>query len=762
MGATPVANGQGSVTGGHENWKQAKAKAQELRGKRTVSTPQTAGVVDVYDDIDGAHSGRSKLKPLANSAPKTKQLDPLRNQASSTPAASSPAKAGGGLDFFKRFTKPRDKDATAKTAEGHLLDGAVRSTPRDIRAGERQDEEMQDADQSTPATHSGKGAWKSWAYAEKAKKTFEDEIKDLVHTAREEAENDDEEGAVDRTSLRRRVRQNATPMVVPPKDEAPPKTKFAPVITPRTMKTAGRPKQPHTKQAVSKKAEKAVQDDRMDMDDAGKLDNELERRLQAEIRSQPPTATPFKQKLQQPAKKAAQQRVLDVTFEVEALKIIRTIVLQKLTSKRHTPLANLDDEHAKVSNVITQAVTAGESNSMLLIGSRGSGKTALINQALRAQAIEHPDDFHVVRLNGFIHTDDKIALREIWRQLGREMELDEEENNLKNYADTLTSLLALLSHPAEQGREQAQGQITKSVIFILDEFELFASHPRQTLLYNLFDIAQSRKAPITVLGLTTKIDVAESLEKRVKSRFSHRYVHLSSAKSLTAFQDACKAALVVREDDLSDDEKAALSKISSKTASKPSGSVIEQWSNLVDTLFLQDEMLAHLRHIYYTSKSVPAFHFSMLLPMSSLPTDSATSASDLITHLTPSPSLSGPDSKLSLLAGLSTLHLALLICAARLTAIHAQDTIPFAQAYEEYKSIASKAKIQASASGALAQGGGARIWGKDVARDVWVELVGMGLVMEDGVRGGRVDVGLEEIGMSGVELGSWGRWCREI
>ena len=38
----------------------------------------------------------------------------------------------------------------------------------------------------------------------------------------------------------------------------------------------------------------------------------------------------------------------------------------------------------------------------------------------------HQDQFHVVRLNGFIHTDDKLALREIWRQLGKEMEVEDE------------------------------------------------------------------------------------------------------------------------------------------------------------------------------------------------------------------------------------------------------------------------------------------------------------------------------------------------
>jgi hypothetical protein len=39
---------------------------------------------------------------------------------------------------------------------------------------------------------------------------------------------------------------------------------------------------------------------------------------------------------------------------------------------------------------------------------------------------EHRENFHVIRLNGFIHTDDKLALREIWRQLGREMEVEED------------------------------------------------------------------------------------------------------------------------------------------------------------------------------------------------------------------------------------------------------------------------------------------------------------------------------------------------
>ena len=114
----------------------------------------------------------------------------------------------------------------------------------------------------------------------------------------------------------------------------------------------------------------------------------------------------------------------------------------------------------------------------------------------------------------------------------------------------MASLLALLSHPAEiTGAEE--GVTSKSVIFVIDEFDLFATHARQTLLYNLFDIAQARKAPIAVLGLTTRIDVVESLEKRVKSRFSHRYVYLSVPKTLQAYWETCREGLLVNEEDLS-------------------------------------------------------------------------------------------------------------------------------------------------------------------------------------------------------------------
>lgn len=251
------------------------------------------------------------------------------------------------------------------------------------------------------------------------------------------------------------------------------------------------------------------------------------------------------------------------------LDLLKTIVLERINAQRPAPLVELHEQYKAVHQLIEHTVTAGEGNSMLLIGARGSGKTSLVNKVLSEVSKDNVDEYHVVRLNGFIHTDDKIALREIWRQLGKEMDIEEDGGPGKNYADTLTTLLALLSHPSEQTGEMTD-QVAKAVIFIMDEFDLFATHPRQTLLYNLFDIAQSRKAPIAVLGLTTRIDVSNSLEKRVKSRFSHRYVHLSLAKTFTSFQEMCKSSLLIQPDQLSVEERSILSAAPTTTPSKKS------------------------------------------------------------------------------------------------------------------------------------------------------------------------------------------------
>ncbi|KAF3062074.1 Origin recognition complex subunit 4 [Daldinia childiae] len=475
-----------------------------------------------------------------------------------------------------------------------------------------------------------------------------------------------------------------------------------------------------------------------------------------------------------PGAKAAPKKQIRVTsvskvpsipnFE-QHLRHMQRVLLDRCSGNRRIKLCGQTEAYDKAFQLVEQTVLAGEGNSMMVIGARGSGKTTLMEEVISNLRAEHQEEFHVVRLNGFIHTDDKLALKEIWRQLGKEMNLEDDLiNKTNNYADTMASLLALLSHPAEiTGAED--GVTSKSVVFIIDEFDLFATHARQTLLYNLFDIAQARKAPIAVLGLTTRIDVVESLEKRVKSRFSHRYVYMSLPKTLPAYWDVCKQGLSVDEEDLGQE--------GFDTSLEGLYEFRDYWEKKIEVLRKDPGFEDHLEYHYYTTKSVPAFLTSCILPLSVV----STSSLDLSIPSSSSISISfePSESKLHLLATLSDLELALLISAARLDIVAHTDTVNFAMAYDEYSSQMGKQRVQSASSGMLALGAGARTWGRSVAAVAWERLVSLGILIPAGI-GGRsnaahgglegkmwkLDVVLEEIPTACELPGFLSRWCSQI
>eukprot|EP00493_Phyllostaurus_siculus_P022805 UN23139 len=64
----------------------------------------------------------------------------------------------------------------------------------------------------------------------------------------------------------------------------------------------------------------------------------------------------------------------------------------------------------------------------------------------------------------------------------------------------------------------------KPIVFILDDFDEFATRNKQSLLYTLFDLQQKADVQVMVIGTTTRCDAFSLLEKRNRSRFSDRKV----------------------------------------------------------------------------------------------------------------------------------------------------------------------------------------------------------------------------------------------
>ncbi|CAO1361964.1 unnamed protein product [Diamesa serratosioi] len=184
--------------------------------------------------------------------------------------------------------------------------------------------------------------------------------------------------------------------------------------------------------------------------------------------------------------------------------------------KDPTTLHGYQEERNHIKDLFYRTSKIGESNSALLISPKSCGKTTLVNSVLLSLLSDEHffKNTLIISLNGLIHTDDRLALKEATTQMNLDSAVGDKV--FGSFSENLAFLLSCLKTVEN----------TKSLIFIIEEFDLFCAHHNQTLLYNLFDVAQSAQTPICVLGVTCRLDVVELLEKRVKSRFSHRQIFL--------------------------------------------------------------------------------------------------------------------------------------------------------------------------------------------------------------------------------------------
>ena len=232
---------------------------------------------------------------------------------------------------------------------------------------------------------------------------------------------------------------------------------------------------------------------------------------------------------------------------------VKRRILGKLNGRVLPKLVRLDEEQHELQKILENTIVDREGNSYILMGPRSSGKSTLVNICINKMEQQYPDQFLVIRLSGFALSDDKMALREICRQLDVELlergEDDQFDENgelfeKKSMAETMSTLLTVFERGASE---------SVAVIFFLEELDRFVYHSRQTLLYNLLEISQTSTVGIAVIGLTTQITTRELLEKRVRSRFSQRIRLINRPTSIESFWDVCRTNIIIDDpqDDLS-------------------------------------------------------------------------------------------------------------------------------------------------------------------------------------------------------------------
>lgn len=256
-------------------------------------------------------------------------------------------------------------------------------------------------------------------------------------------------------------------------------------------------------------------------------------------------------------------------------------------------------------------------------------------------------------LSGLLQTNDKVALKEITRQLHLENVVGDKV--FGSFAENLAFLLEALR----------KGDRTSScpVLFVLDEFDLFVHHKNQTLLYNLFDISQSAQTPVTVIGLTCRQDILELLEKRVKSRFSHRRIYLMNSFAFKQYIRIFKEQL-------------------SLPAEFPDKAFAQKWNSNIQLLTEDKTVQDILQNLFHYSKDLRSLNFLLMLAVSNV-----TVRHPLITasDLQEASKQYRMDSKANIVHGLSVLEICLIIAMKHLNDVYEGEPFNFQMVYNEFQ-----------------------------------------------------------------------------
>ncbi|KAI9276783.1 origin recognition complex subunit 4 C-terminus-domain-containing protein [Phascolomyces articulosus] len=362
-------------------------------------------------------------------------------------------------------------------------------------------------------------------------------------------------------------------------------------------------------------------------------------------------------------------------------------------------LYGLDEEYEKLHDLLDQTVSKGESNSCLIIGNRGTGKTMLVRRVLDDLAREYnrgdQEGFCVIRLNGLIQSTDRLALNEIARQLF-ERQVDQQQQSSRrfgSFAESFEYLLSLL---------KSGDKMTLPVIFILDEFDLFAQQPKQALLYNLFDAAQSAQNPMAVIGLTCRLDALLLLEKRVKSRFSHRQIYLFPPKEFDDFKELTKGALQLR---------------TLITDTPGYSTYTDQFNASIEELFKDTTIISIIRRIFDLTKDIRMFYKICFEPISQLSVDEPFLS---MNHFQETSIAQRSDSKTEILKGVSLLELILIVAMKKLLEKDI-STFNFEMVFDEYRDFMNQTQVRGA-------GFGVRLYKRPVALKAFENLQGFELV----------------------------------
>jgi origin recognition complex subunit 4 len=224
------------------------------------------------------------------------------------------------------------------------------------------------------------------------------------------------------------------------------------------------------------------------------------------------------------------------------------------------------------------------------------------------------------------------------------------------------------------------GKQSKPLVFIMDEFDLFTKNKTQLLLYTLLNTIQISTSPMCLIGITCRIDVLDLLEKRIKSRFSHRQIYLFNDFDFTAYLEMAKYFMLNYN---------LLLEMNVNTK------LMKYQNEYVQHLFDDPRLIKQFSRQFDYDKSIASLKRILLLPALKLTSMDKESLKQkdlqlLKTEITKAFDLFNIDSKLSLLLGLSILELTLVVVMLELSQLYPEQPFNFDLVYNSYLKFCQK------------------------------------------------------------------------
>jgi Origin recognition complex (ORC) subunit 4 C-terminus len=403
------------------------------------------------------------------------------------------------------------------------------------------------------------------------------------------------------------------------------------------------------------------------------------------------------------------------------------------------------------------------SASFLLIAPRNAGKSAIVSSTL-AMLADIPGAPCIVRvdLHGLFHSSSPAAIRAIAMSLsgGKLEECDDmevgdavamidvsQEDGIEHIGTRLATARqgkcnSLIETAIEQIKKDGKG-----IVFVVDEFDRFAQiNAHQPVLYNILNLLQDAGLRGAFIGMTTHLDAADGLEKRIKSRFSPKEITLSPPSSIDEVMAFLESAMrlpvpaiveqlggmehVITVDADNGDINGG---ISTKFAGAASSSDITEF-NLMASEFLASPPVRSILSLQLCSdRAMGRIVDAMIFTVAALVTDEdesdggKTRTWGRLSAETLKASLGLSSPSLEIMHGLSTLEMALLTALKKLEDNRNANThILFGDVYREY------ALIKEGGREGFVGGEGEPIADQSVAEKAWGRLVDSCLVVRSG------------------------------